>query len=91
MSLPQRTARTADPEPLASALDDVLLRAWASGLAHGADRADVRKLSSALVRVLDEAEHLRRAGRSAMVPAKVVGLLLGGLRARGCRPPAPPA
>jgi hypothetical protein len=88
MSLPTRTASITDPEHLAGALDDALLRMWAQSLAHGADRADVRKLASALLVVLNEAEHLRRAGRSAMIPAKVREMLADALRKRGHEPPA---
>jgi hypothetical protein len=64
---------------------------WAAGLAHGAARADVRRLARSLVVALDEAEHLRRAGRSAMIPSKLLVMLLDGLRARGEVPPPAPA
>jgi hypothetical protein len=66
-------------------LKEALLRMWAAGLAHGADRPDFRKLASALLVVLDEAEHLRRAGRSAMVPVKVRDTLLSALQAKPIR------
>jgi hypothetical protein len=67
---------------------EALLRMWAAGLAHSADRPEVRKLVGGLLVVLEECERLRRAGREAMAPVKVIGMLLGGLKARGCQPPA---
>jgi hypothetical protein len=84
----EHAANTTDPEHLAGALDDALLRMWVLSLAHGADRPDVRKLASGLLVVLDETEHLRRAGGSAMIPAKVRQMLVDGLKAKGCQPPA---
>ena len=81
-------SREAEPTRLdEDDVNEVLLRAWAAGLARGADRPDVRRLANGLLVVMEECERLRRAGRSAMVPVKVIGMLLGGLKARGCQPP----
>jgi hypothetical protein len=82
-------SRTAEPTRLdEDDLQAAVLRMWTCGLAHGADRPDVRRLAGGLLAVLHEAERLRRAGRSVAVPLKVRALLLAGLRARGCEPPA---
>ena len=82
-------SREAEPARLdEDDVSEVLLRVWAQSLAHGADRAEVRKLAGGLLVVLDEAEHLRRAGRGAMIPAQVRDMLTDALRKRGHEPPA---
>ena len=89
MSLPPRTASTTDPEPVADAIDQTLLRAWAAVLAADeVARQDVRRLANGLLVAMEECEWLRRAGREAMAPEKVVVMFRDALLARGCQPPA---
>jgi hypothetical protein len=70
------------------AVQTALLRMWARGLAHGADRPDVRRLANGPLVAMEECERLRRAGRASMAPEKVVVMFRDALLARGCRPPA---
>jgi hypothetical protein len=67
-----------------------MLRMWACGLAHGADRPDVRRLATGLLAVLDEVDRLRRAGRDVAAAMKVRAMFLDAITKRGVMPPAHP-
>jgi hypothetical protein len=83
-----------DPSPLGP--DDIrhaLLRVWAAQVRdrkppHQLAKDDAVKQATALCSLLDLLDGRRRQGRDVRAIEETVRMVLEGLRARGCKPPA---